>query len=258
MRVQVKVRWQPKAGNRSSDYEDAFCPYWFDAARCGPAFRFAVADGATESSFARLWARLLVLLYCNPHVQLPPVATDEFVEQVGWLGRVWERQVYSQPLEWFALAKAERGSFSSLVGLTLEAGGDRAIGRGSWQATAVGDSCLFHLRGDRLLLAAPISDPAEFGHHPRLISTNPARNHQVWQDLDRDALGGEWAAGDQFLLMTDALACWFLTRVADGGQPWRSLDKASRSHAHFAQWLHQRRAATEIRNDDVTLLTIRL
>ncbi len=51
------VRWQAlhlvKAGNDPSEYEDAFAA---DADRA----RFAVADGATEASFAARWARLLV------------------------------------------------------------------------------------------------------------------------------------------------------------------------------------------------------
>lgn len=43
--------WLPKAGNSDADYEDAF------AIARG---RVAIADGATESSFARAWAEALV------------------------------------------------------------------------------------------------------------------------------------------------------------------------------------------------------
>ena len=41
----------PKAGNREADYEDAFAI---------AEHRVAIADGATESSFARAWAEALV------------------------------------------------------------------------------------------------------------------------------------------------------------------------------------------------------
>src|SRR5690606_8657176 len=46
------VLWLPKSGEA---YEDA----WALPAGEGPAWRFAVADGATESAFAREWARCL-------------------------------------------------------------------------------------------------------------------------------------------------------------------------------------------------------
>lgn len=258
MRVHVRARWQPKAGNRDRDYEDAFWPYWLDQERAGPVFRFAVADGATESSFARLWARLLVLLYCNPAMPLPADDAGQFVDRITHAGRVWEGRVYRQPLEWFALAKAERGAFSSLTGLNIRAEPSGRAVCGAWQATTIGDSCLFHVRNDQLILAAPIEDPQEFGYHPQLLSTNPAKNQPVWQALDGSARSGMWQAGDHFLLMTDALAAWFLTGAAAGGQPWRILAGASQSQAHFARWIQDRRAAGELRNDDVTLLAIRL
>ena len=45
--------WLPSRDNEPGEYQDAF------AADPG-AGRFAVADGASESGFADLWARLLV------------------------------------------------------------------------------------------------------------------------------------------------------------------------------------------------------
>jgi hypothetical protein len=51
------IRWRAfalhKDGNRPDEYEDAYA----GNPRVG---RFAVADGASESSFAALWAKLLV------------------------------------------------------------------------------------------------------------------------------------------------------------------------------------------------------
>jgi hypothetical protein len=51
--------WLPKAGNSDSEYEDAFFPRRLKR-RNGRRLRFAVADGATETSFSGVWARLLV------------------------------------------------------------------------------------------------------------------------------------------------------------------------------------------------------
>ena len=65
MHVMARALWAPKAGNRSDEYEDAFWPQRTinrTVNRSG-LFRLAVADGATETSFAGLWARRLVRAY---------------------------------------------------------------------------------------------------------------------------------------------------------------------------------------------------
>ena len=50
-------------GNADSEYEDA---YWAKASHSEQEMhlRFAVADGATETSFSGIWARQLVRAYC--------------------------------------------------------------------------------------------------------------------------------------------------------------------------------------------------
>ena len=61
--VSFPVYWQafrlPKRGHSADEYEDAYAanPY---------VGRFAVADGASESSFAALWAQLLVNGFTRP------------------------------------------------------------------------------------------------------------------------------------------------------------------------------------------------
>ena len=57
--------WAPKSGNTASEYEDAY-------AVKPEALRFAVADGASETSFARQWAELLV----EGFVQAAPSAAE--------------------------------------------------------------------------------------------------------------------------------------------------------------------------------------
>lgn len=62
MRVSIQVFGLPKAGNRADEYEDAYSPKRQGELE-GESFRFAVADGATEGSFSRLWAGMLVRSY---------------------------------------------------------------------------------------------------------------------------------------------------------------------------------------------------
>jgi hypothetical protein len=56
--------------------------------------------------------------------------------------------------------------------------------------------------------------------------------------------------------MTDALAQWFLQQVEADRRPWQALDGLA-TESEFAQWAEERRDRQELRNDDITLLTIR-
>jgi hypothetical protein len=223
--------WQalhlPKRGHSDDEYEDAF-------AADPEAGRFAVADGATESSFAGPWARLLVERF---------VAGDE----AGWLGSsraAWAAEVDGRPLPWYAEAKRAEGAFATFLGLVLarEAGG--------WRALAVGDACLFLVRDDRLARAFPLGRPEDFGNQPRLLGSR-ADPHPPAPDETR----GDWRPGDLFLLATDALAEWFLRRTRAGGRPWHDLDGLSGEA--FADWVERRREQEGLRNDDVTVVAIR-
>jgi hypothetical protein len=219
----------PKHGNTADEYEDAFAA---DAA----AGRFAVADGASESSFAGLWARLLVEGFVRP-------APD-------WLEasrRAWAEGVDGQPLPWYAEAKRDEGAFSTLLGLV--------VGAGRWRALAVGDTCLFQVRQDKLIEAFPVTRPDDFDNRPRLIGSRPQPGAPR-QELHAEARG-QCQAGDRLLLMTDALAHWFLRRHEAGGRPWHELARfPGRAEAAFPIWVEEQRENDGLRNDDLTLLVI--
>jgi hypothetical protein len=214
----------PRRGNAADEYEDAFAA---DPA----AGRFAVADGASESSFAGLWARLLV---------------DGFVRPApGWLAAArqsWAARVDGQVLPWYAEAKRADGAFATFLGMVLAAG--------RWHALAVGDTCLFQVRGDRLATAFPLAHSDEFGNRPRLIGSRPSAAAQTHAEGN-----GDWQTGDRFLLMTDALAHWFLRRHEAGERPWEEFGQLSEGDGGFAEWVEQRRR-DGLRNDDVTVVMI--
>ena len=60
--------------------------------------------------------------------------------------------------------------------------------------------------------------------------------------------------------MTDALACWFLARYEEGGQPWAVLEAGGglAGQEGFAGWVANERLQHRMRNDDVTMLRLRL
>ena len=71
---------------------------------------------------------------------------------------------------------------------------------------------------------------------------------------------GRWRPGDRFLLMTDALAQWFLRRNEQGERPAAEIAEllgAADPAAAFADWIERMRAQ-DLRNDDVTLGVIDL
>jgi hypothetical protein len=66
-------------------------------------------------------------------------------------------------------------------------------------------------------------------------------------------IGGEARPGDQFLLMTDSPARWFLEVVEAGGRPWDVLLGLADSE-EFAAFIAGTRQGRAMRNDDVTLM----
>jgi hypothetical protein len=155
--LRTPIRWHglslPKRGHNAEEYEDAF-------AANAPAGRFAVADGASESSFATLWARLLVDGFVRPVRQR---------KETGWLAPLqqqWAAEVDGRPLPWYAEAKRQEGAFATLLGLVLQKGPEKP--GGLWHALAIGDSCLFQVRQGSLLKTFPVTSSQDFGDRPPL------------------------------------------------------------------------------------------
>lgn len=242
MIISAEIYWTAKAGNGSGDYEDAFWPPEPVERRQRSCQRFAVADGATESSFSGLWARQLVRGYSKQGW-----TSKDLARRLPPMQQAWQQEVQSRPLPWYAEEKARFGAFSTLIGLTLH---DHTGARrqGTWRALAVGDSCLFQMRQQKLVASFPLSDAAAFDHSPVLLSSRPEPNRAALEAVQ--SLSGFWQTGDEFLLMTDALAAWFLRHGGTVACRPPSGD--------FAAWIHDLRQHRLLRNDDVTLVRVRI
>ena len=219
----------PKAGHGPEEYEDA---YGADPS----AGRFAIADGASESSFAGAWAQLLVA---------------EFIGQPGsWSGwlparaKPGKRNSRKTPPPGMSKKKCATGAYATFLGVTFDAPS------ATWQAVAVGDCCLFHVRAGRLLHAFPVKDADAFGNQPDLIGSQPTP-----VPIRRLRLQGEWQESDVLLLMTDALAQSFLRKVANNDESWQEILSLKTQEA-FEAWTTKTRQRQELRNDDVTLMVI--
>jgi hypothetical protein len=226
--------WQhfhlPKEGHAPDEYEDAF-------AGRPAAGRFAVADGASESAFAGTWGRILVRTYVRKG--------GPWSDWLPGARRRWRRQVEGRELPWYAEAKAEEGAFAALLAV--------ACTEGAWEAQAVGDCCLFQVRGDFLRRSFPVRRARDFSTRPNLLGSRSRTTAQV--RTKRTHLRGDWRTGDVLYLMTDALAHWFLSRVEDRGRPWEAL-REIQTPDEFVLWVQGLRRVELLRNDDVTLVRI--
>jgi hypothetical protein len=206
-----------------------------------------VADGASESSFAGLWARLLT----EGFVQAEADAAN------GWLGplrRRWAAEVEPLELPWYAEEKREQGAFATFLGLVIRPPRESLGGR--WQALAIGDSCLFQVRQDHLLAAFPVECAADFSNVPQLL-----RSRATGAGTKPKVEWGKWEPGDRLFLMTDALAQWFLSRHEAKANPWHSLARRLEhpdAQVVLTEYIGKLRDQKELKNDDVTVILVEL
>ncbi|HEY3966838.1 MAG TPA: protein phosphatase 2C domain-containing protein [Planctomycetaceae bacterium] len=237
MPVRCRSFQLPKGGNRAEELEDAVAG---DSARGV----FAVADGASDSICADVWAKLLA----EEFVANPPGNLAAWAAWLAPLRRRWWDDVRARSLPWPAEHKLAAGAGATLVGLEIRPDA-------TWTATAVGDSCLFQVRSGELIVKFPLSRSDEFDNHPPLVGTRT-----VPVDCEPRDLRGGWLAGDELWLMTDALAHWFLKECEIGQSPapqlrdLLDLPTPDQQAARIMQW----RQTQHLRNDDFTCTLIEI
>jgi hypothetical protein len=244
------VHWQlsvshfliPKAGLSSSECEDAL-------AIRGDLYRFCIADGATEGFDSRRWAKLLTKHWVSSRRLL---TREEFEFWMKELGDRLQRRWAKQALPWYAEEKARNGAFAAFVGLAFL----DSIDGLQWQTVALGDSCLIQKRRARIITALPLSNPNDFGNRPILVPSNPAAQGKAIENVIID--NGMAEPGDVFLLLTDAIAAWYLR--AFEVEPIRTMqleEALSVGDQRSLEALIARERATQaLRNDDVAILKI--
>lgn len=197
--------------------------------------------------------------------QLSELCDRRLPESFEQLQRKWQEQVeqYKEnqhlagPRLYFFDEKLRDGASSTVVGLTIRQDSSQTEHAGNWRAVAIGDSSLFQIRDNQCILSFPLESVEQFNSRPHLVPSNACFNKRIVGDvLSRD---GQWKTGDEFYLMTDALACWFLRDIEH--EQTISSEKLTmirdiQTPEDFEQWIAQLRQDQVIRNDDVTLLRI--
>jgi hypothetical protein len=235
--------WDAKVGNSPEEYEDACWPE--DGGRGAGAGLFAVADGATESSYSRDWARLLAVAYCAG-----ATGPGRLVRRLPALQAEWTGAHAQSGLPWYAAEKVAMGSFAALLGVRVTA----TPGGASLHALAAGDCTLALVREGDLRLAWPVERAADFGSNPALLSSigDAEGQRPLLQTRDVALL-----AGDVVYLMTDGIGSWFLAEAEAGRSPWAELGRfGAADQDGFATWARGLRSSGAMHNDDVTVLIL--
>jgi hypothetical protein len=232
------------------EYQDAS---GLDAAR-GIA---AIADGVSSALFSGPWAAVLA----EAIVADPPNLADgtAFARWLHDRRAAWAARIDTNGLAWFQRAKLPTGAFSTLLWLYVLPVQDEQQQAGAFGAFrlvghAIGDSCLFHVRGGELVRSFPIQTSAELQADPLVLGS---------VDLGRDGLI-QFTTLDQFcysddliILCTDALAEWALRRYEAGDPPnWDGYWDTCRED--WQAEIIALREGRQMRYDDTTLIMLRV
>lgn len=238
--LQLRQLLLPKLDHDTSECEDAIA---FDTNTA----RFAVTDGATEAFHARQWATNLAEHWVRNESTL---TLEEFRKWVADEGRELHDSWNGLTLSWYSEEKARAGSFAAFVGVELDLKTDTP----SWQAIALGDTCLLHCRGGALLKSLPLSRSESFNSAPVLVASNSKLHESTMQSVVIDS--GSCENGDVLLLMTDAAAAWCLQRFEHGDFDANFL--TAKADEELIRFFDDEREAGRIRNDDLAVLRIEI
>ncbi len=242
--LSVKEFHRPKTGYSESEYEDAF-------AENRELGAFAVADGATESSFSGIWANALVSTFVEDPPGKEQNDRDAMRGILDTARNRWYTSVEWASLPWFQKNKAILGSYSTFIGLQI----DEHKPQKSFRCITIGDSCMFHVSGVKME-PFPFSDYKDLNFTPRLIWSGhgfPIGPKKEVELPGLEARYGKLRDGDILILATDAISKWILQHKNE--KPWITLLEEFDDLDTFVGDLIRDH---EIKNDDVTLVFISL
>ncbi|HEY5745314.1 MAG TPA: protein phosphatase 2C domain-containing protein [Chryseolinea sp.] len=238
-----------KLGNKEIENEDAYLIPTPSEIESETLIRLAVSDGATESSFSKEWADLLVSYFKDFSFGIENLPAILNKARDSWFDKIKNIE-----LPWYAQEKIQYGAYASLLGVTFD------LSELTWKAIAIGDSNLFVIRDDSLVKAFPITKAEEFGNTPYLLSSKLSQNLEVTSHILM--ANGTLETDDLIIIGTDAISAWVLSEAHKGRQPWQNLKNllgdTGYSKKDFMNWLNNKRFEKEIKNDDTTIITVEI
>lgn len=249
MRASYSLLEAPKRGNEEIGSDDAVAEYIPLSGRIASLpLRVAVADGASGSLCAGLWAEQLVQRFSSGRLRATGEGWDMARLASRWRVSAQRRLVrqYGGNLPWYVETKLEAPAQASLLGVEIQRDPiDRNVVR--FAALGIGDSCLVHMRQEGVLTTWPISHPDNFDNDPILIAAS-----ELEEPVERmhPGLTGTIEPGDRLYLLTDAIAAWFMRHQPESAA---MLDPLFAEPPRFPDWLNGQRDKQAVKNDDVTV-----
>jgi serine/threonine protein phosphatase PrpC len=213
---------------------------------------FAIADGASQSFYPAIWAKLLVQHFCeNPEINKSNWETWLESIQAKWLTEVRDRvetaKSQGKPT-WVESHNGlimQRAATSTFIGLRFSE--DRI--RGCY----VGDSCVFVIRNSNLELYT-LKSSKDFSDRPEYFASYPKDNHFNPHFFD---INFDQSDDVDIILATDALSEYILKCSEQKKEIFPLLLEIS-SQEQFECFVASARHQTiKMKNDDVTLLILR-
>ena len=231
----------PKLGHDESECEDVI-------AVDPETGRFAVADGATEAFDARNWAERLAQRWVQTGSTL---TADEFREWVTAQGRELRDSWEGLKLSWYSEEKARHGSFAAFAGLEIDPRSKNPF----WKAIALGDTCLVHSRNGVLLKSFPLSRSESFNAAPVLVASDSSLHESAMQSLVVES--GSCECGDVLLLLSDAIASWYLQRLEQNDLDPDTFLRMTETE-ELNRFFDDQRSTGKMRNDDLAVVRIEI
>jgi hypothetical protein len=240
-----------KSGNAPEEYEDS---YNYSTEKR----KIAVADGATESCFSKLWADLLTQSFVGSKkslfslTDLTEEKAREFLEPIlVGAQKEWNARIDWKGLSWSVEEKTREGAFATFIGLELD--GDEGKDQYRWRVIAIGDCCLFYLDANsRIIESFPLTSSAQFGNTPAMLSSRHLSN--IYVDRTVCAQEGKAEAGHKLILTTDAVAKWILQETEACKNGW--TDIILRENEDRTRLFEDLIESGKMRNDDITILIL--
>ncbi|MCS6955872.1 MAG: hypothetical protein NZM44_05910 [Candidatus Calescibacterium sp.] len=239
----------PKIGNCFEENEDNLLIPSKSDIENESVIKFAISDGATESSFAKEWSDLLVCCYKDK-----PFDLDNLNSTIQTISEMWYSRISTIELPWYAQEKVVQGAFAAFLGLTIN------FIENTFEAISIGDCNLFQIRENKLFCSFPLSNPEEFGNTPALFASN--MKYQTNLEETVKYLQGNIKQKDIFILSTDSLAVWLLKEMQNNRKPWKRLFNLLRENKKkedvFTKWIRGKVEKRIIRNDDISVIIVEI
>ncbi len=251
MAIACKHYKTPKENESLTDCQDYL--YANEANSC-----FAIADGASQSFYPSIWAKLLVENFCKD----PDIHQGNWKEWLEPIQKKWSLDVKDRVEQAKSESKptwvTNQNRLNSRVPATSTFIGLQFLDD-QVKVSIVGDSCLFVVKDHELKKKYPLEKSSDFNDRPEYFASYANHNEYPPKFLDIHLDYKESSESLHFILATDALSEYIFKCVENENEEaiFKNLLSIS-SQKEFESFVSQARNSSSIKmkNDDVALMIL--